>query len=47
MKFSYLDLFDIGKVFVWGQSILDNIRKLLVFQLTIIIVAIATAFIGS
>ncbi len=37
----------IVKAVVWGRSIYDNIRKFLVFQLTINIVAIATAFIGS
>ena len=32
---------------VWGRNIYDNIRKFLQFQLTVNIVALVTAFVGS
>ena len=37
----------IVKAVVWGRSIYDNIRKFLVFQLTVNVVALFTAFVGS
>ena len=37
----------IVKAVMWGRSIYDNIRKFLVFQLTVNVVALFTAFVGS
>jgi magnesium-transporting ATPase (P-type) len=37
----------IVKACMWGRNIYDNIRKFLQFQLTVNIVALVTAFIGS
>ena len=37
----------IVKAVMWGRSIYDNIRKFLVFQLTVNIVALFTAFVGA
>ena len=35
------------KAIMWGRNIYDNIRKFLMFQITISLVALLTAFIGS
>lgn len=37
----------IVKACMWGRNIYDNIRKFLQFQLTVNIVALVTAFVGS
>lgn len=37
----------IVKALIWGRNIYDNIRKFLQFQITVNIVALFTAFIGS
>jgi len=37
----------IVKAVMWGRSIYDNIRKFLQFQLTVNVVAMFTAFVGS
>jgi P-type E1-E2 ATPase len=37
----------IVKACMWGRNIYDNIRKFLQFQLTVNVVALVTAFIGS
>ena len=37
----------IVKACLWGRNIYDNIRKFLQFQLTVNIVALFTAFVGS
>jgi P-type E1-E2 ATPase len=38
---------NIVKACMWGRNIYDNIRKFLQFQLTVNVVALVTAFIGS
>ena len=37
----------IVKACMWGRNVYDNIRKFLQFQLTVNVVALVTAFIGS
>ena len=37
----------IVKAVMWGRSVYDNIRKFLQFQLTVNVVAMFTAFVGS
>lgn len=37
----------IVKACMWGRNVFDNIRKFLMFQLTVNVVALVTAFIGS
>ena len=37
----------IVKACMWGRNVYDNIRKFLQFQITVSLVALFTAFIGS